>query len=146
MFTGRYVSPPIRLNLPGSQRDFQRADVEITGVDQSGPSFEVRVFLNNPNAGIDAPATREHGYGGSFHVYGYGVWPADIGKAPEERAAASKTIRAPIQKTVIATEAIRAAAAQSPEITVTLVPVFPGNPPRDAGDALKFEDLRIVLH
>lgn len=146
MFSGRFVSAPIRLNWSGGSRDFERADVEISGVDQAGPSFEVRVFLNNPQATLKTRTTREEGYAGSFHVYGYGIWPDDLGKSPEERAVQSKTIRAPIQKTVIATEAVRTAAAQSAEITVTLVPVFPSNPPQDAGPAFKFEQVRIVLH
>ena len=146
MHTGRYISPPIRLNLGSKGLNFDRADIEIRGIDQSGPSFEGRLFLNNPRATAETPRTSENGYAGSFHVYGYGVWPADVGKDPAQRKAEPETIRAPIQKTVIATDALRAAAARSPEVTITVVPVYPGDPPRDAGNALKLEGLGVVFH
>jgi hypothetical protein len=146
MFTGRYVSPPIRLNLGSKGLNFERADIEIHGIDQSGPSFEGRIFLNNPKATADTPPTRENGYAGSFHVYGYGIWPSDVGKPASQRQAESGTVRAPIQKTVIATDAIRDAAARSPEITVTVVPVHPAKPHQDAGNALKLEKVGVVVH
>ena len=142
---GRFVSEPIRLSLGPLGLSFHRADIEIYGLDQSGPSYEGRVFLNNPNADRETPTTPENGYAGSFHVYGYGIWPADVGKDPADRAAASAAIRAPIEKVVIATEPIRRAAGISPEITVTVVPVHPGNPPRDASDAMKLEGVRITV-
>ena len=143
---GRFVSPPIRLNADRRNWNVQRADIEIYGIDQSGPSFEGRVFLNNPGANLHTPTLPENGYAGSFHVYGYGIWPADIGKDPEaQKAAARETVRAPIDKFVVVTEAVRAAAERSEEVTVTVVPVYPGNPPRDAGDALKLDHVRIVL-
>jgi hypothetical protein len=143
--SGRFVSEPIELNLGPRGLNFDRADIEFYGIDQSGPSYEGRVFLNNPNATSETPRTGENGYAGSFHVYGYGIWPADIGKDPASRAAASAVIRAPIEKVVIATEPVRLAAAASSKITVTVVPVYPGNPPRDASDALKLEGVRIIV-
>lgn len=141
---GRFVSPPIRLSLGPDGLQFNRADIEVFGVDQSGPSFEARVFLNNPAATLETPLTPESGYAGSFHVYGYGVWPADVGKSSAERAADAAAIRAPIKKTIIATEAVRAAATEGREITVTVVPVYPGQSPKDASAALKLEGVAIV--
>ena len=142
---GCYVSPPIRLTLGPNGLQFNRADIEFYGVDQSGPSFEARVFLNNPEADLDTPLTPQTGYAGSFHVYGYGVWPADIGKQPGTRPDDAPVIRAPIKKTVIATEAVRMAAKRGPDVTVTVVPVYPGQPPKDACDALKLEGVAIVI-
>jgi hypothetical protein len=140
---GRFVSGPVR---PASgQKKFERADIVFHGVDQSGPSFEVRVFLNNPGADTDTPLTTEHGYVGSFHVYGYGRWPADIGKNPQTLAdEADSVIRAPMERAIVATESIRAALAKGEDMTVTVVPVFPGDRPRDAGKAFKFENISIV--
>ena len=140
------MSPPIRLNPGPKGLNFDRADIEFHGVDQSGPSFEGRVFLNNPAAGLDTPTTAENGYAGSFHVFGYGIWPADVGKDRTSPAPDPDTIRAPIQKTLIATDAVRAAAARGLDITVTVIPVFPGTPPRDASQALKLQDVRIAVH
>lgn len=143
--TGKFVSGPIHLALDPKKLDFDRADVEIHGLEQAGSSFEGRIFLNNPNADLHTPLSHEQGYAGSFHVYGYGIWPGDLEKDRSEIAAESESVRAPIQKTVIATKAIRAAAAQGKDVTVTIVPVYPGNPPRDASDALKLDEVRIAI-
>jgi hypothetical protein len=144
MHKGRFVSPPIPLNLAG-KAGFDRADIEVHGIDQSGASFEARVFLNNPEATLETPRSAEQGYAGSFHVFGYGIWPGDIGKDQAEQAASAEVIRAPISKTVIATEAVRRAAAQGKTARVTIVPVYPGQPPRDASDAFKLEEVKIVI-
>lgn len=145
MHSGRYVSSAIPLNLGSKKNGFDRADIEIYGIDQAGASFEGRVFLNNPEANLATPLSPENGYAGSFHVYGYGIWPADLTTRPA-KPGASQGIRAPITKTLIATEAVRRAAAKGSEARVTVVPVFPGNPPRDAGDAFKLEGVRIIVH
>jgi hypothetical protein len=146
MHKGRFVSEPIPLNLGSKKNDFARADIEVYGIDQSGASFEGRVFLNNPQATLTTPLSKEDGYAGSFHVFGYGIWPADVGKEGDEKSPASESIRAPISKTVIATEAIRRAAAKGNDAQVTVVPVYPGNPLRDASDAFKLEGVRIIVH
>lgn len=143
---GKFVSPAIRLARGPKKLDFERADIEVHGLEQAGPSFEGRIFLNNPNADLETPRTPENGYAGSFHVYGYGVWPGDLGKDAATRDAEAKTVRAPIQKTVIATEAIRKAAAKGQDLTVTIVPVYPGKPPKDASDALKLHEVKVVIH
>lgn len=140
---GKFTTPPIPLKLGPRGLNFGRADILIHGVDQSGPSFEGRVFLNNPKATSDTPTTPEHGYAGSFHVYGYGIWPDDIGK--EVKPAEPDTIRAPIEKDLIATDALRQAASRASEVTVTVVPVT-GNPPHDAGEAMKLEGVSIQIH
>ena len=133
---GRFVSPPIRLDLGPRGLNFERADIEIAGLDQAGPSFEGRVFVNNPQADLDTAATPENGYAGSFHVYGYGLRsPEDTGDGPA---------MAPIVKNVIATDAVRAAASGK-DVTVTIVPVFTGDPPHDAGHALKVDGVTINI-
>ena len=45
------------LELPaGDDRpELARADLTFYGLDHSGPSYQVRVFFNNPNAGPDTP-------------------------------------------------------------------------------------------
>ncbi|HEY6271038.1 MAG TPA: hypothetical protein VIX19_03480 [Terriglobales bacterium] len=134
------------MNLGSKERGFDRADIEVYGIDQSGASFEGRVFLNNTEATLKTPLTAGHGYAGSFHVYGYGIWPADAVADKAATPEASEGIRAPITKTLIATEAVRRAAAKGNEARVTVVPVVPGNPPRDAGDAFKLEGVRIIVH
>jgi hypothetical protein len=140
-----FVSRPIRLRLGPQGLNFERAEIRLTGVEQAGPSFEGRVFLNNPNAGLETPKTPENGYAGSFHVYGYGIWPGDLDKDQALRPGPEDAVRAPIEKVVIATEAVRAAASRGPEVTVTVVPVYPGNPPRLAAETLKLNEPSIVI-
>ena len=140
-----YVSLPIRLELGSKGLKFGRAQIKFAGIEQAGSSFEGRVFLNNPGADLHTAPTAENGYAGSFHVFGYGVWPQDVGKDPNERAEKTSVARAPIEKSVIATEAVRAAAARGPEVTITVVPLYPGSPPRSAYDALTISEIEILI-
>ncbi len=66
---------------------FRRADLVFTGVDHSGMSYEVRTFLNNPEADENTPRALEQGYGGRFVVFGHGGCYGDIGHCdiPTER-------------------------------------------------------------
>jgi hypothetical protein len=121
------VSPPLPVARDAS---FTRANIEFDGVEQAGPAYEGRVFLNNPEAEANTPRTAECGYAGSFHVYGLGV------PLPE---------KASIRKSVIATEAVRAALAKSESVTVTVVPIYVGSEPAAATRPIMFDDVRIVL-
>jgi hypothetical protein len=49
---------------------YRRADVELHRVDLAVPSYEGRVFLNRADADRDTPLDPEHGYLGSFFVFG----------------------------------------------------------------------------
>jgi tyrosinase len=54
---------------------WKRADLELNGVDPAVPSYEGRIFLNNPQATEDTSRSLETGYVGSFHVFGKdGCW------------------------------------------------------------------------
>ncbi|HWH12470.1 MAG TPA: hypothetical protein VG165_15205, partial [Solirubrobacteraceae bacterium] len=75
--TDRYTSAPI--TLPPDAGIYSRADLVFYGVDHSGPSFEARIFLGNPGAGLSTPVDDEHGYAGSFHVFGHGGCFGDSG-------------------------------------------------------------------
>ncbi|RTL35070.1 MAG: hypothetical protein EKK48_29710 [Candidatus Melainabacteria bacterium] len=54
-------------------------DIEFDGIDQSGPSYEARVFLNNADANHDTAKLAEYGYAGSFFVFGFGGCLGDEG-------------------------------------------------------------------
>jgi hypothetical protein len=65
----RFRSKP--LELPDPEHSFDRVDLVFYDVDQSGDSFEARVFIGAPtnlrrDAGTDHPA-----YAGSFFVFGH---------------------------------------------------------------------------
>ena len=59
--------------------EFRRADLVFTGVDHSGMSYEVRAYLNNPEADETTPRALEQGYGGRFVVFGHGGCYGDLG-------------------------------------------------------------------
>jgi hypothetical protein len=101
--------PPIDVEPPPA--GFERADILFEGVDQAGPSFQARVFLNNPTACATTAPTPANGYAGAFHVYGHGR-PA---RAPNE------PIALPVTKYVVATDAIRLALQQSNQLLVSIV-------------------------
>ena len=116
--TSIFRSGSVPVDAGGKGSDFERADIVFEGVEQAGGSFEARVFLNNPEADASTPMTPEHGYAGSFHVYGYGRYPGEPGPAGGPTA--------PITRYITATEAVRAAMA-SGDVTVTTVAVGRGS-------------------
>jgi hypothetical protein len=125
-------------------RGARRLDLVFAGVDQAGPSFEARVFLNKPDADESTPQTPQMGYAGSFHVYGYGEpAPPAIAEAKSRQAAGSGAV-APIEKRLHADEAaIGAALEGANELSVTVVSV-----PADPGGVVPqqpFEHVEVVF-
>ncbi|HXU39375.1 MAG TPA: hypothetical protein VN937_23675 [Blastocatellia bacterium] len=131
---------------------FSRADLEFIGVDHSGASYEARVFINNPNADQETPKTEASGYAGSFSVFGHGGCFGDVGhcdinqRRDEFDLRPSHPLEA-IKKVVIATDAIKKAAAQSADITITVIPVVMSwTDKSDLEDVLKFDHINLVSY
>jgi tyrosinase len=149
----------LKLARPTHETDdeFSRADLEFRGVDHSGPSFEARVYLDNP--GADAATGRDpaSGYAGSFHVFGHGGCfgehgHCDIPQGPRSpydlRFAHQLT---PQYKTVIVTDALRTLMAKSARnsLTLTVVPIIRDNPAslvRGGDDPLRFESVSLITY
>jgi hypothetical protein len=108
--------------------DLPRADIVVCGLEHGGPSFEVRTFLNNPTADARTDPTTDNGYAGSIYVYGYGQ---PLERARGGIAESDAQPRMPKTRSIIATEAVRAAAAAGPQVSVTLVPVASDIPEPD---------------
>jgi tyrosinase len=140
-----YVSPPI--DTSSLLRGFYRADLVFRDLDHSGPTFEGRVFLDNPRATADTAKTAEHGYAGSFFVFGHGACWGGAGHCdvrmprPYDPRPAHPLV--PLDKVVIATEALRRALAARTPITVTVVPLAIGAAP---DDLLAFSRVEIVAY
>jgi hypothetical protein len=146
----------LKLARPDPTADFSRADLEFRGVDHSGPSYEARVFFDNP--GADASTAREEaeGYAGSFHVFGHGgcfgeLGHCDVHEAP--RGVYDRRMPHPLTpqfKTVIATDALRRVVrtGRGRTFSVTVVPIVPENRTSRAtvDDPLKFESVSLVMH
>jgi hypothetical protein len=138
---GSYTAPPIPMD---ALRDARRAELVFRGVEQAGPSFEARVYLNNPDADETTERTPEAGYAGSFHVYGYGEHPPPALADAKARQAPGGAPVAPIEKRLRADEAaLRRALEGSDELTVSVVSV-----PADPGGPIPgrpFEDVEVVF-
>jgi tyrosinase len=141
---------PLRFELPKPADTFRRADLEFHGVDHSGPSFEARVFVNNPGANESTQMDLAHGYADSFFVFGHGGCFGEEGHCdvPTEPRRPND-LRPPHQLTpidarVVATGPIQAALKSSADqLTVTVVPVIEEE---DAADYTDQELLKDPLH
>ncbi len=121
------------VELPLRARDtsaFSRADLVFRGVDHSGVSYEVRLFLNNAKADVSTPRSAEEGYAGRFSVFGHGGCYGDDGHCNIPPASADPTDLAlphpltPLNTYVTVTEALRRLLNAGEDLhTVTLVPV-----------------------
>lgn len=117
--------------LPGDgHTPFTRADVVVTGVDHSGVSYEVRLFLNNPAATADTPRTADTGYAGRFTVFGHGGCYGDEGHCEVPQPSNDPTdLRpahplTPLDTYVTITDALRRTLTQHGALqTLTMVPV-----------------------
>lgn len=121
----KVTSPEITVERLG--HDFKRADIEFEGLDHSGSTYEGRVFLNNVEADAATEPTAESGYAGSYYIFGHGGCYGDEGhcdvvpRPPYDPRPPHGLW--PTRKVVIATDAVRRAAAASKTLTVTVVPV-----------------------
>jgi hypothetical protein len=127
-----YTSQPISAGeIP--LEEASRVDIEFQQVDDSGASFEGRVFLNNPEADENTDLNLENGYAGSFFIFGHGGCFGDEGhcEVDTERAFDPYDPRrshpmTPVETSVEATEAVQHTASEGEDVTVTVVPVIMG--------------------
>ncbi|MBN9097722.1 MULTISPECIES: hypothetical protein [unclassified Pseudonocardia] len=132
---------------------FTRADLVVTGVDHSGTSYEVRLYLDNPGADIDTPRDPEAGYAGRYTVFGHGGCYGDEGHCEVPEAAGDPTDVRPVHQLtpldtfVTVTDALRRVLDRDGRLsTVTMVPVSltPRRSDRSpAPELLEFADLSL---
>jgi len=144
----------LELERPDPGDEFSRADLEFRGVDHSGPSFEARLFLDNPNADPSTPRDESEGYAGSFHVFGHGGCFGELGHCDvrdEPRSVYDLRPPHPLTpqfKTVIVTDALRLVmqTRRKKTFSVTVVPVVSQGPGlrTSGGDPLKFESVSLI--
>jgi tyrosinase len=145
------------LELPALEEveELSRADLVFYGVDHSGPSFEARIFINNPNADADTECEADKGFAGRFTVFGHNGCFGDDGHClPDQRTTDEFDVRAPhplrgLTKTVIATDAIKRALVEpeTQEVTVTVVPITPDDGfPKAGPDPGRFAYVRLLTY
>jgi len=154
---GRSRSHAINFQFDHLQRsDFKRADLVFEGVDHAGPSYEARVFLNNPNASADTPRTVVEGYAGSFHIFGHGNCFGDVGHCDvDERGKAPHDLRGlhpltPARKLVVVTAALKYVLQRDGKLEhINVVPVAYGQPTTNESDPegfLKYDKVQLLTY
>jgi hypothetical protein len=146
----RFTSQPIKNPARTGQPVFQRADIVFYGVDHSGPSFEARIYLNNSDADAQSGRDEASRYAGSFTIFGHNGCAGDAGhchvpdgpKDPFDRRPPHGLT--PQTKTVIATSAIQSIIEET--ITITVVPVRPGQGGAETVDALHFDRVAVISY
>jgi hypothetical protein len=149
----------LELDAPAAPLEqFTRADLEFRGVDHSGPSYEARIFLNNPRANADTAREISEGYAGSFWVFGHGGCFGELGHCdiPEgPRGPYDKRPPHPLTphfKTVIVTEALKRVLHTAEETTTVSVRIVPFVPENQVSaqkldvDPLKFESVSLLTY
>lgn len=132
--------------------EYVRADLEFIGVDHGGPSYEARVYVNNPGADAETQPTTENGYAGSFYVFGHGGCFGDAGHCdvhPHREPFDPRRSHPlePMKKVVVATDAIRRAASTGSFLNVTVVPiVMSWTEKADTNDVLNFDHINLVTY
>jgi hypothetical protein len=131
---------------------YKRADLELHGVDHTSPSYEGRVFLNNPDADETTERTEENGYLGAFHVFGKaGCWGEEghcdepVGRRRYDRRR-NPTRYAKVRLTL--PDNLRELVSQREgELTLSIVAAVPERQPREAeAQALRFKRLSIITY
>ena len=143
----------LELERPDPSQPFSRADLEFRGVDHSGPSFEARIFFDNPSANESTAAEVDQGYAGSFYVFGHGGCFGELGHCDvrtEPKGIYDRRLPHPLTplfKTVIVTDALRRAleTGKGETFTVTVAALVPEQPGAD-GDPLKFESVSLITY
>jgi hypothetical protein len=131
---------------------YKRADLELHGVDHTAPSYEGRVFLNNPEADETTERTADNGYLGAFHVFGKaGCWgeeghcdePAERRKFDRRR---NPTRYAKVRLTL--PDNLRDLVGEREgELTLSLVAAVPGGQQTETADAvLRVKRISIITY
>jgi tyrosinase len=152
MTMDRYVSdPPLPLSPTVAAGEFSNAQLLFYDVDHSGSSFEALVFLNAPDAGVETPLEEESGFAGSFVIFGHGGCAGDAGHCDVPEAPKEPFDNRPLHpltpqtKMVDVTAALkRATGGEGDRLTVTVLPVVPGDERPELADLLHFSAMRLV--
>src|SRR3954451_16953732 len=140
------------MSVDGLDDDFTRADIEFSGVDHAGATYEGRVYLNNPQANEETGASEDSGYAGSYFIFGHGGCLGDQGHCDvKPRRPYDPRPQHPlvgIRKVVVATDAVRRAKSDGGEVTVTVVPVvLSTGPNREVTDAVvRYDSVKILTY
>ncbi len=147
-----YTSKPVAIEFAGPSHRFESADLEILGIDHSQASYEGRVFFNNPKADAGTPKTLDHGYAGSFYIFGHGGCFGDVGHCEINERLDAYDLRDPhpLRPTlarVPVTAALKQIAKSHVEISITIVPVVSAATELcDTKNVFHFQQMRFLTY
>ena len=133
--------------------DVKRADLVFYGVRVSRGSYEGRIFFNNTDADADTPTDAEHGYAGSFWIFGHDGCAGDEGHCEPDWGVREDAIDftrphhllpEPIAVTI--TEALYTLPGLADGVRLTVVAVRPGGESESDKPPLKFDEVRLVTY
>lgn len=149
------VSSPLQFDIKTLGNKVYRIDLEFQGIDHSGPSYEGRIFINNPQADKNTPMTIKNGYVGSYHIFGHGGCFGSEGhcEIPTQRRRLhdyrpSHHLR-PQYKRVIITESLRKLGRSTNKFNITIIAVSFGtgnNQQSEIQNLIKFDKIGIILY
>ena len=149
-----YTSKRLPLPLHETGTPFTRADLQFSGLDHSGASYEGRVFVNNTEAEVNTALEVGAGYAGSFYIFGHAHCWGDAGHCDVPPGPLhGYDLRAPHQLTpqlhaVDATNSIRHLMhGRGTTFTVSVVPIVrEKGQPKEQASVLAFERLSLVTY
>ena len=149
-----FVSRRMPLPLHDSGVPFKRVDLHFHDVEHSGPSYEGRVFLNNPGANLRTGRDPGEGYAGSFYIFGHPECWGDPGHCEVPPGALHGFDHrqhhhlVPQLHTVDVTDAIRQLTdTRARTVTATVLPVVrSGKRARVDDNLLRFTRLSLVTY
>jgi hypothetical protein len=147
-----YVSEKIVFDFDKLGPEFYRADLELQGVDHSGPSYEGRVFINNDTANDDTPTDANNRYVGSYYIFGHGGCYGDVGHCDMRRERTRFNLipnqLKPENISMIITPIIKDLKNNTQEFKITIVPVLSDSNPM--GRDIDLENIvsieKVILH
>lgn len=135
----KFTAPVVGFALGQLESDFEEAELQFHNVKHPRNSFEMRVFLNQPDADASTETNNNSNYAGSLYFFGHGECAGDEGHCDPGRVRRGKfDLRppshvAPFTFYLDTTECIRNLADEG-EVTVRLVAVdSDGNQLEDPG-------------
>jgi hypothetical protein len=144
----RFQSKP--LELPAEREDIVRADLVFYGVDHSGPTYEARIFFDNPRANADTPLDVDRGYAGSYTVFGHGGCFGSEGHcAPQDRTSDEFDRRPPhplTPQTIAVTVTDALARTTGEQVRVHVVTVVRASGAEGSDDVAPCELVRLVTY
>jgi len=78
-------SPIVGFALGAIEPEFEKAELEFQNLMHPRSSFEIRVFLNQPDANASTPTEGNDHYAGSLYLFGHGECPGEEGHCAPDR-------------------------------------------------------------